>query len=240
MNSCNQRFHAFWVWLLHWLSLDWRTDSYFFSFSNHILRCDWWLTSYEWNANNSVRAHLNTTHWQAHRTLLLLRSFCCLRKLRSEHNSFYELEKKRKIVRVRKDLFFAVIQLLLSAFFFLLPFAVFLACIKHSCVYSSKNKFSLFLFCTTFHNIFYKSRLFSFIWCWFLYLSFLFLYLFQFRYFTCFQKYLWHSETAHYIVLSNFCPFQKSDTILSKLFPEWEFYFKHWNLFPTVPFERIW
>lgn len=42
----------------------------------HILRCDWWFTSYEWNANNSVRAHSNTTHWQAHRGFVLCCQFC--------------------------------------------------------------------------------------------------------------------------------------------------------------------
>lgn len=38
----------------------------------YILRCDWWFTSYEWNANNSVRAHSNTTHWQAHWVCFML------------------------------------------------------------------------------------------------------------------------------------------------------------------------
>lgn len=50
----------------------------------HILRCDWWFTSYEWNANNSVRTHSNTTHWQAHRVcfmLSVLASTCvCMRE----------------------------------------------------------------------------------------------------------------------------------------------------------------
>lgn len=61
----------------------------------HILRCDWWFTSYEWNANNSVRAHSNTTHWQANRAccfcvVFFLYSLCfrftlrCLRKWRGE------------------------------------------------------------------------------------------------------------------------------------------------------------
>lgn len=58
----------------------------------HILRCDWWFTSYEWNANNSVRAHSNTTHWQAHRVCFMLSVFesirVCMRKFLSVARSF--------------------------------------------------------------------------------------------------------------------------------------------------------
>lgn len=84
---------------------------------NHTLRCDWWFTSYEWNANNSVRAHSQIPHTGKRIDRLLFQfSCCCCRcrfhvlltqiKKRTANTMIYVSEQKRTkaSVRVRKDL----------------------------------------------------------------------------------------------------------------------------------------
>lgn len=139
-----------------WLSL---VRSRKFLCFNHILRCDWWFTSYEWNANNSVRAHSNTTHWQAHRACCFLFLAYANQEANCRDDHLCGSGKENEIVFVWERIFFRTFCYSIVFFFYVCGVLhvwcfVFVFCsIMYACISSKDFFFSRYSTQSQFHNI---------------------------------------------------------------------------------------